>query len=73
MSRTPEALVTWPEVEEILRVSRTTVRNLIKTGELVPIYFGRRVVFRRADVAALITHRAADPRRARQPVAGWPT
>ena len=65
----PHNLLTVPEVMDVLRVSRHTVRNLVQAGELVPVHFGRRVLFRRADVAALITHRAADPVRARQPLA----
>ena len=52
--RQSRSLLTTGEVAEILTVSRSTVRRLVRTGELVNVRVGRSVRFRPADVDDLI-------------------
>jgi len=63
-----QRLLTLSEVMDALRVSRSTVFRLVRTGELRATFFGRRQLFRQADVAAMVARRVRDQRRARQPI-----
>lgn len=46
--------MTVEETAETLRVSQDTVFRLVRSGELRPLRIGRRTLFRRADIEALI-------------------
>jgi excisionase family DNA binding protein len=63
-----QRLLTLSEVMDALRVSRSTVFRLVRTGELRATFFGRRLLFRQADVGAMVARRVRDQRRARQPI-----
>ena len=64
-----DRLLTVADVMDALQLSRSTVFRLVRAGELPPTFFGRRLLFRPQDVAAVVRRRAQDPRRARQHIA----
>lgn len=47
-------LLTIADVRELLQVSRSTVYELIKRGDLVPIRVGERLRFSPADIRAYL-------------------
>lgn len=63
-----DRLLTVADVMNALQLSRSTVFRLVRAGDLPATFFGRRLLFRPQDVAAMVTRRAQDPRRARQPI-----
>lgn len=63
-----DRLLTVADVMDALRLSRSTVFRLLRAGELRATFFGRRLLFQPQDVAAMVTRRAQDPRRARRPI-----
>lgn len=48
-----EESLTVPEVAKMLRMSRQTIYNMIKRGEIRHFRVGTKVRFNRADIAAL--------------------
>lgn len=52
-----QKLLTIAEVAEILRVHRTSVSRLLRTGEMPYIAIGDRKLLRPADVVAFIDNR----------------
>lgn len=67
MKASDEKLLTVNEVAATLRLSRRTVYQMVRDGDLVAVKFGRRTLFRRAMLDALITahEQRARPRRKR--------
>ena len=57
---------TVKEVAEILQISRSTVHNLIKTGELKAVQIGRAVRVKRADLDEYIRKNSTYPRNNHQ-------
>jgi hypothetical protein len=53
----PDEYLTRSEAAGLLRVSLVTLRNLERTGLLVPKRIGRRVLYSRRDVHASIANR----------------
>lgn len=49
-----EETLTVPEVSNLLRVSRQTIYNMIRTGKLPHFRVGTKVRFNRADIEALM-------------------
>jgi excisionase family DNA binding protein len=49
-----QLLLTVEEVAGALRLSRRTVYQMVRDGELVAVKFGRRTLFRQATIDALI-------------------
>jgi excisionase family DNA binding protein len=58
-------LLTLPEVQAHLRVSRATVRRLITRGQLLIVKVGRRTLVTQQAVRAFIRQHEATPARAR--------
>lgn len=58
-----DGLMTVAEVMAFLRLSRSTVHQMIRRGDLAAVRFGRRTLFRRAAVDELI---AAHEKKATQ-------
>ncbi len=53
--KTPEnALLSVAETATLLHVSRVTLREMEKRGELKPVRIGRRVLYRRSDIDAAL-------------------
>jgi putative molybdopterin biosynthesis protein len=50
-----EGTLTVPEVAEMLRVSRQTIYNMVRTGKLPHFRVGSKVRFNRKDVEAMMT------------------
>lgn len=50
-----ENLLTVEEALEYLRISRSKLHQMVRSGELAAIKFGRRTLFRRAALDALIS------------------
>jgi excisionase family DNA binding protein len=52
-----QPLLTVDDVAKLLRISRASVYNLVKTGDLKPVRIGslRKTRFRRRDVQELLT------------------
>lgn len=46
--------LTVPEVAQVLRVSRQTIYNMIRTGKLPHFRVGTKVRFNRADIEAMM-------------------
>lgn len=61
----PKLLLTVDEVASALRLSRRTVYQMVRDGELVAVKFGRRTLFRQVAVDALIAshEQRAKPRK----------
>jgi hypothetical protein len=55
-------LYTIEDVQQLLRVSRRTVYNLMGRGDLEPIYLDRRPRFDSLDIGRLIESRRGKPR-----------
>lgn len=49
-----EETLTAPEVANLLRVSRQTIYNMIRTGKLPHFRVGTKVRFNRSDIEALM-------------------
>lgn len=52
---TPPTLLTYPEVCQSLKISRSTAERLARRGLLTKIHFGTAVRFDAEHVAALVT------------------
>lgn len=53
--KTPKnALLSVAETSELLHVSRVTLREMEKRGELKPVRIGRRVLYRCSDIEAAL-------------------
>lgn len=50
-----ENLLTVEEAMAVLRLSRSKLHQMVRKGELAAVKFGRRTLFRRAALDALIT------------------
>ncbi len=48
-------LLSVKETAELLHVSRVTLREMEKRGELLPVRIGRRVLYRRSDIDAALS------------------
>lgn len=46
--------LTVPEVAQVLRVSRQTIYNMIRTGKIPHFRVGTKVRFNRADIEAMM-------------------
>jgi excisionase family DNA binding protein len=57
-TRPAATLLTIADASELLRVSRSTIYELIKRGELVPIRISERIRFRREDIDGYVGARA---------------
>jgi putative molybdopterin biosynthesis protein len=49
-----EASMTVPEVAKLLRMSRQTIYNMVKAGDIPHFRVGNKVRFNRADLDALM-------------------
>lgn len=49
-----EASMTVPEVAKLLRMSRQTIYNMVKAGDIPHFRIGNKVRFNRADLDALM-------------------
>lgn len=49
-----EQSLTVPEVAKLLRMSRQTIYNMVKTGDIPHFRVGNKVRFNRADLDALM-------------------
>lgn len=49
-----EESLTVPEVAKLLRISRQTIYNMIRTGKLPHFRVGNKVRFNRTDIEALM-------------------
>ena len=49
-----DVLLSSAQVERLLGLSRTSVWRLTRRGDLVPVYIGSALRFRRSDVLALM-------------------
>ncbi len=58
-----EHLLTTADVMHSLRVSRSKLYLMVATGELRAVHMGRKMLFRKRDVNALIEKRAAEGTR----------
>ncbi len=52
-----KAAYTVNETIEILSIGRTSVYELVKTGELPPLKFGKKTLFATPDIVALLESR----------------
>lgn len=50
-----ENLLTVEEAMTVLRISRSKLHQMVRDGELAAVKFGRRTLFRRAALDALIS------------------
>ena len=48
------ALLLYPEAADLLRISESTLRRLVKKGLIAPVWFNRCVRFERAAIDALV-------------------
>lgn len=48
-------LLSVKETADLLRVSRVTLRQMEKRGDLLPVRIGRRVLYRRSDIDAALS------------------
>lgn len=56
MTPTPvDQLLTVEEAMSVLRISRSKLHQMVRGGELAAVKFGRRTLFRRAALDALIS------------------
>ena len=51
---TRRTLSVWPEAGQMLGLGRTTTYEMVRTGKLPVLRFGRRLVVPRAQLAALL-------------------
>lgn len=63
-------LLTVDEVAGALRLSRRTVYQMVRDGELVAVKFGRRTLFRQATIDALIASHEQQAKPARKRARG---
>ena len=60
-SKQPEdPLLSVMETADLLHVSRVTLREMEKRGELKPVRIGRRVLYRRSDIDAALAGGGAE-------------
>lgn len=50
----PQSLLTLRTVQDLTKLSRTTIYRLTRSGHLTPVYFGRALRFREIEIAQLI-------------------
>ena len=61
-----DELVSYEEARRILgRVSSVTIWRLVRAGELKPVKIGRRTLYRRSDLKALMERGSASTRARR--------